>query len=114
MTGTRKDLFVSVFRTFVNDQTSALKSTYQNVMSKHSDDHVGLCGEFHFNVENSTLYMTVARTTLVVVDKDRTIIIEYNELSIYFLFVQMHCKEIHPLFSPINGFFCCNLCIIEI
>lgn len=34
LTGTRKDLFVSVFRTFVNDQTSALKSTYQNVMSK--------------------------------------------------------------------------------
>lgn len=65
-------------------------------------------------MENSTLYMTVTRTTLVVVDKDRTIIIEYNELSIYFLFVQMHCKEIHPLFSPINGFFCCNLCIIEI
>lgn len=32
--GTRKDLFVSVFRTFVSDQTSALKSTYQNVMSK--------------------------------------------------------------------------------
>lgn len=57
--------------------------------------------------------MTITRTTLVV-EKDRTIIIEYNELSIYFLFVQMHCKEIHPLFSPINGFFCCNLCIIEI
>lgn len=68
-----------------------------------------LCGEFHIEQ-----YMTITRTTLVVVDKDRTIIIEYNELSIYFLFVQMHCKEIHPLFSPINGFFCCNLCIIEI
>lgn len=59
-------------------------------MSKHSNDHVG------FFMEMSTLYITMTRNTLVV-DKDRTIN-EYNELSIYFLFVQMHCKEIHPLF----------------
>lgn len=38
-------------------------------------------------VENSTLYITITRNTSVVVDKDRTVIIEYNELSIYFLFV---------------------------
>lgn len=38
-------------------------------------------------VENSTLYITIMRNTIVVVDKDRTVIIEYNELSIYFLFV---------------------------
>lgn len=37
-------------------------------------------------VENSTLYITITRNTIVV-DKDRTVIIEYNELSIYFLFV---------------------------